>query len=236
MHLIDLTGKRFGRLQVICRDFEIQKLKKAEKPYWKCLCDCGKEVSVLGKSLRDGTTKSCGCYSRDQAKELNWIDITNQHFENLIAIKYLGKSKWECQCDCGNKTIVSTSHLRSGHTTSCGCLHSKGEKFIAQFLIKKNIHFKKEYTAEGLRNEDGNKLRIDFAILNDKEVPVLFIEYNGKQHYDINDSWYSERLHKSDLIKENYAKINNVPLIIIKYDEDLEFVMSRIDFSKYNNV
>lgn len=96
MRLIDLTGKRFGRLTVICRDFETQKSKNAEKPYWKCKCDCGKEISVLGKSLRDGTTKSCGCYSRDQAKELNWIDITNQRFENLIAIKYLGKSKWEC--------------------------------------------------------------------------------------------------------------------------------------------
>lgn len=29
--------------------------------------------------------------------------------------------KWLCQCDCGNKIIVSQSHLRTGHTTSCGC-------------------------------------------------------------------------------------------------------------------
>lgn len=28
---------------------------------WLCKCDCGKEVIVLGSSLRDGTTKSCGC-------------------------------------------------------------------------------------------------------------------------------------------------------------------------------
>ena len=235
MRLIDLTGKRFGRLTVICRDFETQKLKNAEKPYWKCKCDCGKEVSVLGKSLREGTTKSCGCYSRDQAKGLKWTDISNQRFGNLTAIKYLGKSKWECLCDCGRKTIVDTGDLKSGHTSSCGCLHSKGEKFITQYLIKANIPFQKEYTAEDLRNEEGNKLRIDFAILDSKKRPVLFIEYNGKQHYDINDALYSEKLHKSDLIKKNYAENKNILLIIIRFDEDLEFVMSRIDFSKYNN-
>lgn len=28
---------------------------------------------------------------------------------------------WHCQCDCGNECDVSGSHLRSGHTVSCGC-------------------------------------------------------------------------------------------------------------------
>lgn len=32
-----------------------------------------------------------------------------------------------CQCDCGKQTIVLTYHLKSGHTSSCGCLHK--EKF-----------------------------------------------------------------------------------------------------------
>ena len=29
---------------------------------------------------------------------------------------------WSCLCDCGKTTNVSTSHLKSGHTKSCGCL------------------------------------------------------------------------------------------------------------------
>jgi len=28
---------------------------------------------------------------------------------------------WKCQCDCGNITLVSTSNLKNGKTTSCGC-------------------------------------------------------------------------------------------------------------------
>lgn len=31
-----------------------------------------------------------------------------------------GHTRWLCQCDCGKQTIVTTQHLTSGHTTSCG--------------------------------------------------------------------------------------------------------------------
>ena len=36
---------------------------------------------------------------------------------------------WVCSCSCGNpdRVIVSGSHLREGHTLSCGCLRSVGK-------------------------------------------------------------------------------------------------------------
>lgn len=37
---------------------------------------------------------------------------------------------WECRCDCGNVVYVSTSHLKSGHTKSCGCLRNEGGKEV----------------------------------------------------------------------------------------------------------
>ena len=30
---------------------------------------------------------------------------------------------WNCICECGNNSVVTGTHLRSGHTLSCGCLH-----------------------------------------------------------------------------------------------------------------
>ena len=63
--LIDLTKRKFDRLEVICRapDYVYQSGRK--EVVWKCRCDCGKELNVLGVSLRNGTTKSCGCLWRE---------------------------------------------------------------------------------------------------------------------------------------------------------------------------
>lgn len=60
--IIDLTGKRFGKLTVL------QKLDSVNGfIMWKCICDCGKIVSVSGNNLRSEHTKSCGCLTREVA-------------------------------------------------------------------------------------------------------------------------------------------------------------------------
>lgn len=59
----DLTGKRFGRLTVVCLDrYE----ETSHSTRWKCVCDCGKEKSILASCLKTGNTTSCGCYSSEQ--------------------------------------------------------------------------------------------------------------------------------------------------------------------------
>lgn len=55
------------------------------------------------------------------------IDLTDKTFGRLTVIKFShlktgGKAYWECQCDCGNQSVVGGYNLRSGHTKSCGCL------------------------------------------------------------------------------------------------------------------
>ncbi len=53
----DLTGKRFARLVVAGRNGR----SKQYKAEWVCICDCGKEIVVVGSALISGNTKSCGC-------------------------------------------------------------------------------------------------------------------------------------------------------------------------------
>lgn len=53
-------------------------------------------------------------------------DLTGVRFFRLVAVRDAGRTKenkvlWLCKCDCGNETVVSSTHLLSGHTKSCGC-------------------------------------------------------------------------------------------------------------------
>jgi hypothetical protein len=56
-HLIDLTGRTFGRLTVTQRAGS----NKWHQATWECLCDCGKTAVVSGYNLTRGLTMSCGC-------------------------------------------------------------------------------------------------------------------------------------------------------------------------------
>ena len=60
---IDLTGNRYTRLVVVGRGDNVY-----GKPWWECNCDCGTTVVVAGRVLREGTTKSCGCYNKEKEK------------------------------------------------------------------------------------------------------------------------------------------------------------------------
>jgi hypothetical protein len=54
--LIDETGKRYGKLLVLCRASN-----HGTKARWHCVCDCGQVKQVTGGHLRSGHSASCGC-------------------------------------------------------------------------------------------------------------------------------------------------------------------------------
>lgn len=60
--LIDLIGKKFGRLIIIKRVENDQ----WGHSMWLCLCNCGMEKIITSHSLRDGVTRSCGCFNTEQ--------------------------------------------------------------------------------------------------------------------------------------------------------------------------
>jgi hypothetical protein len=64
---IDLTGKKFGRLTVVC----LSERSKHGINYWECHCSCGNtKISKLG-DLRSGRINSCGCLRKEITKQLN---------------------------------------------------------------------------------------------------------------------------------------------------------------------
>ena len=55
------------------------------------------------------------------------FDLTGKKFRRLTVLQRNGTSRvrhirWLCLCDCGKHITVDSISLRSGHTSSCGCL------------------------------------------------------------------------------------------------------------------
>lgn len=59
---INLVGQIFGRLEVI----SFEKIHNNRQCLWRCKCECGNEIILLGSTLKNGITKSCGCLVRSQ--------------------------------------------------------------------------------------------------------------------------------------------------------------------------
>ena len=125
-----LVGKRFGRLVVVERD----KNKKdiGRNAHWRCLCDCGNEVTVLGPSLRRGATKSCGCLLEAYYSNRKFIDLVGERFGRLVVIERTREKKdksgnvyFKCVCDCSNEVIVNSRSLRSRKTDFCEVCRKK---------------------------------------------------------------------------------------------------------------
>ena len=77
--LIDLTGKRFGKLLVLRR------LGTTEDgvPLWECQCECGNIRPIRGTSLRRGNTQSCGCLHKEVTskvhKKFNQYNLSGEY-------------------------------------------------------------------------------------------------------------------------------------------------------------
>jgi hypothetical protein len=74
----DLTGNRFGRLEVI----SIMGQATNGTYLWLCKCDCGNYVNVRTNNLNNGSTQSCGCFKKDFLISKNHIENRYEFFEN----------------------------------------------------------------------------------------------------------------------------------------------------------
>lgn len=230
----DLTGRKFGELTVLYRDFD----EEANHPnrgstYWKCKCSCGKEKSVLRSSLISGATKSCGCIRSKIASQRmskmsseNYINELGNKYGKLTVVQKIPNIKnnrdgvmWRCVCECGNIKDVLGVDLRAGNVTSCGCMgKSKGEYYIEKILTQNNIPFVKEFP----QDINGHLMRYDFAILQNNKISY-FIEFDGEQHFHpvkhFGGKVYFDYIKENDNLKNNWCKNNNIPLIRIPYTE-----------------
>lgn len=127
---IDMTGQQFGYLKV--NSYSHTENKRA---FWNCTCVCGKDIVCNGRLLRNGHIKSCGCMKNKMVSDAKIDNMKGRKIGRLYFKEYIGllnhHALWLCQCDCGNECIVNASAVKSGTTSSCGCLRH-------EMLMEKN--------------------------------------------------------------------------------------------------
>lgn len=85
----DLTGQNFGYLTVLSQvESDINGHAK-----WKCKCQCGTVIDVLGTNLIRGHTISCGCYKNSKGEEriLNFLIDNNINYKRQYSFSDLSR-------------------------------------------------------------------------------------------------------------------------------------------------
>lgn len=160
----DLVGRTFGELIVI-KQIEDKIWSSGNcSPQWLCRCSCGNQVKVCGKYLKNGHKKSCGCIKTKSP--YNFEDLTERRFGKLLVMyreetkaqpSKQHKTMWRCKCDCGNEVIVSATHLKSGHTQSCGCIAK--DKFLEMVKKYNDYEIQEDYVI--MYTQSGNPFYVD---------------------------------------------------------------------------
>lgn len=132
--IVDISGKRFGKLVAIKRVGS-----KNKRSMWLCDCDCGRSSVVAYGHLSSGHTKSCG--------NCKYEDLTGMHFGKWTVLglsdnKYISPQghtdlMWVCECSCSKHTIkeIRGSILKSGGSKSCGCLFENEYDLTGEYGI-----------------------------------------------------------------------------------------------------
>ena len=124
------------------------------------------------------------------------LDLAGKYFGRLLVIKECKESTWkkvlwECKCTCGKKVVIPTRALRSGRTSSCGCLRS--EKFIKR-ITKHGCYGTVIYNAymgakgrclnpldKAYKNYGGRGIKFKFESFKDFEDAVRPLFEEGKR-------------------------------------------------------
>jgi hypothetical protein len=86
-HYNDLTGQKFGRLEVLRLDHKQQKINKngvktGNVYYWLCKCECGNLKVVRGVHLSKGLIQSCGCLQKETIAQISKEKRTTHNQSN----------------------------------------------------------------------------------------------------------------------------------------------------------
>ena len=141
---------------------------------------------------------------------MNIKDLTGSVFGRLTVLSLVGTdphgSIWECQCTCGNITVVPARSLRSGNTKSCGC-------FRVEFLPANTSHRLSNTRIyrcwSGMQSRCYNQKAVGYDLYGGRGIKVCERWLNFNNFLDDMLAGYSENLELDRIdVNGDYCKEN----------------------------
>lgn len=164
--LIDLSGRRFERL--VSREH-------IGNGIWRCICDCGKEITTASGNLRAGRQKSCGCLRDDnnRARATHGGARRGRHeflykkWESMMCrCTFKGQEAWK---DYGGRGIVVCDRWRNyaNFRSDMGPLYKDS-------LTLDRIDVNGPYSPDNCR-------WVPWSVQNMNKRNSIWIEFNGEK-------------------------------------------------------
>ena len=129
---IDLTGKTFGRLKVICKSDKVGRFKEIK---YDCICNCGNKKTVLASLLRKGDCNSCGCLQKEKlisrsTKNKGESACLSTYYRYKVAAKSRGFIFNLTKEEFKNLVLQNCKYCGSKPSSVCKSRNSNGGDFI----------------------------------------------------------------------------------------------------------
>ena len=157
---------------------------------------------------------------------------------------------WECICDCGNRSVVSTNQLTSGHTKSCGCLTGrpgnkspgwKGTVVYSRWQAMKKRCY--QVGTKGYENYGGRGIKVceewknnpsafcEWALANgfSEELTLDRIDVNGDYSPE-NCRWSTKTEQARNKRNNRFIEYNGSKVTVSEYSEITGVKQSSIDW------
>lgn len=158
------------------------------------------------------------------------LDLLGKRVGRLLVVERSensskGNSRWKCQCDCGEVTIVNGTNLSSSKTQSCGCL---GKEKIGNLNRTHSMYGSREWNSwRGMKSRCNNPKDTHFHLYGARGISYdseweFFDNFfqdmgNCPEDYqldriDVNQGYYKENCRWTDKTIQAYnirLKSNN---------------------------